>query len=177
MRTPGLVYAAMLTPAPNATQHIQARIASPSSTASSNITAVLDTPESEIEEARTLIASVLVQQGESNKQRIQNPIRNTNTFEGRIGKRDFDPLVPPNSTVAAAAKLLTQIELAQKYLNGTLHSDYTQSANTQGALRKRQSTSFWMEDIDHSYGSMPFNTNATNYKASISWQIQMKDPG
>ncbi|KAH8816524.1 pectate lyase superfamily protein-domain-containing protein [Xylogone sp. PMI_703] len=157
---------------------IQVSHAAPNLTAS--ITKHDNTPPAAIAEARAVVASAIAEMRATNKARVENPLRNTYVSRhSSSSKRRTaipSPLTRPNTTVAAAAALVAEVDAAAKAKNGTLYRDYSSilalhRGHNSSAPVKRQTTSFWMEGVDH-LGTQPLGGDSS-YKV---WR-NVKDYG
>jgi hypothetical protein len=150
-----------------------APLAKPASSANTSAHKHDNTSDSTITAARATVANAIAQQRAINKARVQNPLRNSYTSRhASSAKRSVAslPMVLPDTTVAAAAALLAEVDAAAKFKNGTLYKDYSsilklghRSKGTAN-VTKRQTTSFWMEGVAH-LGTQPLGNDAS-YKVS-----------
>jgi hypothetical protein len=155
-------------------QIANAPISIPASNATSSVHKHDNTSDSTIASARAVVASAIAQQRAINKARIQSPLRNTYTSRHASSTKqsaaNVQPMVLPDTIVAAAAALIAEVDAAAKFKNGTLYKDYssilTLGHRSKGVanVTKRQTTSFWMEGVAH-LGTQPLGGNSS-YKVS-----------
>ncbi|KAH7409504.1 pectate lyase superfamily protein-domain-containing protein [Cadophora sp. MPI-SDFR-AT-0126] len=158
--------------------------------ASSNITIAfslnkhVNVSEATIAAAQALVSAQQGTDAASRKYRFENPIRNVYTEKKNSKRSDAAAAIStPSSDVLAAAAMLAEIDAAAKYRNGTLYKDYanfrnfsdfqksTENTLESSKLGKRQSTTFWMEEMQH-LGTQPLGGDST-YKV---WR-NVKDYG
>jgi len=133
-----------------------------------------NTSASTIALARAKVAAAIQQVSISNKARVQNPLRNNYGSQSPASRVRRDASLHPlviDPDVAAAAALVAEVDAAAEALNGTLYSDYPiinafRQKNKNLRKQKRQTTSFWLEGIEH-LGTQPFGGNSS-YKVSFT---------
>jgi hypothetical protein len=112
-----------------------------------------DVSQSDIENARAIVQKALTAWGAYNKARFENPHRNIYTLKPE-GDVETESILPSNITtndleiteeVASAAALLAELEAVTN----------TNMTNATSIINKRQSASFWMEQIDR-LGTQPY---------------------
>lgn len=112
--------------------------------------------QSDIDNARAVVAAALADSYAANRARTGLPLRN-NYFLRRSSstkpRRDAVSLPIINSSIAAAAALVAELDAAALAKNGTLHGNYSEiealHRRRNGEPEKRQSATFWMEGIEH----------------------------
>ena len=139
--------------------------------AMTNITAS-NMSASQLTAAEALIGEVRDAQNKYNAYRVANPRRNDNGSGStpdsqKFGKRDASVPIPVlNSTVKEALVLIGERDARAKAANGTLYRDYTRMypPNYQvppNAKDKRSTSTWWMPNVDHSYGTWPYGSNSS----------------
>lgn len=145
-----------------------------------NITASLNKnnniSDAQVSEAQKLVDESMSRWVLTYKKYVDNPRRNTYKFStsrpsSRV-QRSSDSPPAVDSTVAAAAALLAELDAAAKSKNGTLYTDYskmefnreTMSFGTTPRVVKRASSSYWMDLLSgDEHGTSPLAA-AAGYK-------------
>jgi hypothetical protein len=129
--------------------------------------------EATIAAAHALVSPLQATDAASRKYRSQNPIKNVYTEEKNSKRSDAAAAISALcSDVLAAAAMLAEIDAAAKYRNETLYKDYanfknvsdirksTQHSLESSKLGKRQSTTFWMEEMEY-LSTQPLGRDST----------------
>ena len=124
-------------------------------------------------DAANLVAKVAKSQGEANKKRLDNPVRNVyrRTPPQKSPSAKFRASAPSNGSTADAFRITAEADIARLKKDGKLQYDYTLKGkyaefNVPGipdgsSLQKRDS-SWWLPTIAAKYpGKLPFGGNNT----------------
>ncbi|KUJ07893.1 pectin lyase-like protein [Mollisia scopiformis] len=104
--------------------------------------------QSQLANAYVIVDNAVTEWSVYKKVRFENPKHNIYTLKGATAPESNADVPVITEEVAAAAALVAEVEVAQ---NG---------GNTTKPMRKGQSGSFWMEDIER-FGSQPYGGNSS----------------
>ncbi len=118
-----------------------------------------NTSQTDIARARAIVAAALADSAAANRARMNIPLRNSYRSRHSTSakpRRDVAPLPVISTSVAAAAAMVAEIDAAAYAKNGSLYGDYSQfdtlrtrRTGESPRVKKRQTTSFWMEGMEH----------------------------
>lgn len=139
------------------------------------VTAADTATQSDIDQALSIVNAAIDQQSKYNENLFNNPRRNAMNFQAPTMRKRQESDLPNysvSSTIAKAAALLAELEMAGKIGSSSL-TNFTARANPRKP--KRQSSIWWLEDIDD-MGSSPFNANSTSYQVWRNVEAFGADP-